>query len=518
MLLKFILAFAVQAFKSTSPLTDGLNKIRDRATAVPLPSEDSPDRTLNSLPEDILNRVMESTSDPELVRFSQVNRKIHRVGTKKMTQRKSIYDQRVAEEAQLVNELERFHGIVRDADPDLYELFPHLMKDGIEEIRHYLNGFDNRLAHALSLFHSESNQVSDDALPGQIEAFALKLAQHRATYRRPPPHRRGNQGEIPLFDAFIRMRDDNMEILQKQKISLMMFERNLHRLSGDSYWEQEAMMKMMEIMEAIGFVIGYPGVQEMQKDGGDLGFSKKTEQKVRDGLLHTIDIAAFECGTGNLVQVLSRNSCIGFEGTDKIERNIREFIRIYSHAAELEKAKLVNELEGFRTKSAPRFNRDFISRMNASEEIEHYLNGFDLRMYEWMMAFHRNSDAAVKQQIEGFATKLAQHRATYPRPPPHRRGQQEEMPTFDAYIKMRDNNMAILQNRMLKDHVMFDYYYWRKAPSLERSAMIEVMWIMETIGIVIGYPGMQKMQKECTTYFSGFSGSREAKVQKTFSW
>ena len=46
-------------------------------------------------------------------------------------------------------------------------------------------------------------------------------------------------------------------------------------------------------------------------------------------------------------------------------------------AERLKRAELVDELKGF--------DRHIISKMNPNEEIEHYLNGFDRRMYEWMM-------------------------------------------------------------------------------------------------------------------------------------
>ena len=165
-----------------------------------------------------------------------------------------------------------------------------------------------------------------------------------------------------------------------------------------------------------------------------------------------------------------------------------------------EKARLVNELEGLRIKCSPGYNVDSILKMNPSEEIEHYLNGFDRRMYEWMLAFYIRVDGAVQQQIEKFARKLAQHRATYPRASPHRRGQQETMSKFDAFIRMRDNIMKILQNRMLKDHIMFDRKIVRDNLSTERSAMIQTMKIMETIGIEIGYPEVQKEQQEGTIF------------------
>ena len=170
-----------------------------------------------------------------------------------------------------------------------------------------------------------------------------------------------------------------------------------------------------------------------------------------------------------------------------------------------EKEQLVNELERFRAKTAPMLRRYFTSRMNVREEIEHYLNGFDLRMYEWMVSMHRNLNGAKQKKIEEFATKLAHHRATYPREPPHRRGNQEEMPKFDAFIRMRDDNMEILQNRMRKDHIMFDYQHSRDPSSLclEYCAMIEMMKIMETIGIAIDYPGVREMQKDTKKF--GFS-------------
>ena len=163
-------------------------------------------------------------------------------------------------------------------------------------------------------------------------------------------------------------------------------------------------------------------------------------------------------------------------------------------AEELERAQLVNELESFRTNSVS-FDQ---SQMSVSEEIKHYLNGFDFRMYEWMAALHSESDGALKHQIEEFATKLAEHRATYPRPPPHRRGNQEDMPLFDAFIRMRDNNMKILQDRIMrKDHIMFGY----DRRFLERSSMIQMMMIMETIGQMIDYPGVQEMVEKNRKWF-----------------
>ena len=154
--------------------------------------------------------------------------------------------------------------------------------------------------------------------------------------------------------------------------------------------------------------------------------------------------------------------------------------------------------------------------MNPSEEIEHYLNGFDLRMYEWMKAIHSKVNDAVQQQIiEEFATKLAQHRALYLRPPPHRRGQNGQMPKFDAFIRIRDNITKILQNRIRKDHIMFDYHHSINPSSLflDRHAILQMMKIMETIGIEIDYPGVREMRKQKETAF-GFSKYDVPQVQK----
>ena len=195
---------------------------------------------------------------------------------------------------------------------------------------------------------------------------------------------------------------------------------------------------------------------------------------------------------------------------------------IYDQRVTEEEAQLVNTLEGFRTEciSRPGFNADVISQMSAIEEIVHYLNGFDFRMYEWMATFHRNSDGAVTQQIEEFTTKLAQHRATYPRPPAHRRLQQEEAPKFDAFIRMRDNIRKILQDRIMwNDHVMFNFPYSSdprfRYLSTEHRAMNELMMILETIGIEINYPEVQTLQNvACLFGFSEEWKGDQRKVRK----
>ena len=329
---------------------------------------------------------------------------------------------------------------------------------------------------------------------GQIEEFARKLAQHQATYPRPPPHRRGKQEEMPKFDAFIKMRDNNMEILRNRiKKDHIMFPDNF--FMSPLSLEHRAVMGMMLIMETIGVEIGYPGVQAMmQKNGGWYGFWRFNKRQVQDLLVGTVDIRQLEYElydlydgkNRDLMEVLSRESCIGQKAADDVVENVQAFIR------DLALWKLVNELERFRSiaQRTPGMSLDFMK--DASEEIEHYLDGFDFRMYEWLAAFHSKSDGEVKREIENFATKLAQHRETYPRAPPHRRGQQEEMPKFDAFIRMRDNIMKVLQNRMRKDHIMFHYRYYHSPLFLERKAMMEIMEIVETLGIVFGYPGLQQ--------------------------
>ena len=64
--------------------------------------------------------------------------------------------------------------------------------------------------------------------------------------------------------------------------------------------------------------------------------------------------------------------------------------------------------------------------------------------------------------------------------------------------------MEILQNRMSdEDQIMFHVDYSRNPSSLflERSAIIQMMKIIETIGIVIDYPGVREMQKEANFGF-----------------
>ena len=351
---------------------------------------------------------MDSTPDRALGTLGRVRQRMNILSKDKMMERKSIYDQRVAEEAQFVNELERFHRIARNAYPSL-DRYPDFMKDASKGIKHYLNGFAAQMYDWLTMFHAKTH----NAVRREIEEFAIKLAQHRVTYPLPPPHYLSNQEEKPWFDAFIRMRDDNMELLQKKGMSSMI---SNHFVSGERYKEQEAIQKMMGIMEIIGIVIGYPGVQKMQKEGGRFKFGD-LRQDVQDILEGTTDIDESPLFYGsNLVELLSRNSCIGVTETEVIMKNVRSFVR--SFVRDLAHRKLVNELERFRsiTQQAPNMSPDFMK--DASEEIDHYLNGFDSRMSNALRIFYSKSDATVKQEIEGFAINLAHHRATYPRPPP----------------------------------------------------------------------------------------------------
>ena len=493
MLLTLILTFAVREVKSTFD-----QEIGKTVKSI----------NMGLLPRDIAEQVSINCEGPELISLSHVNQNWKAVCKEEMSRRPGL-----VEEAQLINKLEGFR--TKSASPFDRNFISQMNPS--EEIEHYLNGFDLRMYDWLMAFHIKVN----DAVQKEIEEFATKLAEHRATYPRPPPHRYGNQENMPLFDAFVRMRDNNMEILQERmRKDHIMFDY-AHR-----HVERSAMIEMMMIMETIGLMIDYPGVQErMEKNGKCFGFGVRLhEQQVQKLLDGTVDIRQLKYGVKTLLKVLSLKWCIGQKAAGDIAGNVQAFVRDVAHievlrnaAADFSHRKLVNELESIRAKTVHRFDSELISQMNPSEEIEHYLNGFDLRMYEWMMAFYTKVDGAVKQQIEGLACKLAEHRAAYPRLPPHRRGQQEEMHLFDAFIKMRDNNMEILQNRMkIKDdndhHIMFPWNLSRGYLSLERSAMIQMMLIMETIGIEIGYPGVQKMQKDLKSF--GLSQDFEEQIQE----
>ena len=280
-------------------------------------------KSFEGLPDGTLDNVMGYCNDPELGSWARVSPYWTKYCKDEMGKRKSIYDQRVAERAQLVNELEIFYERMERYLPPSETVLKHL-KDASEEIEHYLNGFDTRLSCAMEMFHSFPEPGLWKA---QIVEFAMKLAQHRATYPRPPPHRRGNQEDMPLFDAFIKMRDNNMEILQKKQISLMMFDRYY---SGKHNVEQGAVERMMQLMEAIGSVIGYPGIHEMQQGGGFFVLNPVILQKARDLLsdTSTADIADWRYGTGTVAGYLSQNSCIGVDLTDEIMENVRKFIEL----------------------------------------------------------------------------------------------------------------------------------------------------------------------------------------------
>ena len=145
------------------------------------------------------------------------------------------------------------------------------------------------------------------------------MAQHRATYPRPPPHRLGDQREsreMPEFDAFIKMWDD-----------YIMYDVHC---GAPLYWERQAVMEVMWIMETIGFVIDYPGVQEMMRKPGLLD---NAHQKARDFLHGTDDFFARECGNWTVRKVLSRDSCIGVTETQLIVQNIRKFVEVWRMGA-----------------------------------------------------------------------------------------------------------------------------------------------------------------------------------------
>ena len=552
-----------------------------------------PVKSAGILPKDLFKQVMGYSRVQKLHSLSRLNHEWNQDCEEETSRRRAAERLKRAE---LVDELEGFR------TKTLYRFDSALISqmNASDEIEHYLNGFDLRMYDWMMAIHFKV----DGAVQQQIEEFATKLAEHRATYPRPPPHRRRQQEEMPKFDAFIKMRDNIMEILQNRMLKDHVMFDYLYDRKALSL-ERSAMMHMMLIMETIGIEIGYPGVQEMQKDlKSFVGSSQDFEKRVQELLVRTVDITKWEYifpygSRKSLMGVLSLESCIGRKAADDVVENVRAFIpdtvegvlqllgipdcieilktercefrdlpilepedltgergigltaeqtrRIvmyfrpthpaYAPVGELssdgsepsnivvddealgrnedcqegiKRAELVNELEGF--------ERHIISKMDTREEIEHYLNGFDLRMYEWMMALHiearfDRASGAVRQQIEEFARKLAQHQATYPRPLPHRRGQQEEMPKFDAFIRMRDNNMEILRNRMKKDdRIMFPWNLSSGPLSLEHSAMIQMMLIMETIGIAIGYPGVQEMHKDYKSF--GLSQDFEEQVQE----
>ena len=277
MLLTFTLAFAVRAVKST-------------------------------LPDEMWSLIMESTPDRGLGTLSRVRQRMHKLAEQKMMERKH--------EAQLVNELIRFHGIARDADPSLD---PYFMENASKGIGHYLNGFAAQMYDWLNMFHSKSNQ----AVQEEIEKFATKLAHHRAKYPHPAPHRRANQKKMPKFDAYIKMRDENMELLQKKGISLMI---GNYFVAGELFSDQAAIERMMGLMETIAILIGYPGVQSMQEEAGYFSVPWYIKEFVPELLDGTADVSV--CPS-NLEQVLRRDSCIGSDATDQIMENVREFIKIY---------------------------------------------------------------------------------------------------------------------------------------------------------------------------------------------
>ena len=272
-------------------------------------------KAMRGLPPEILRSVMENSSDQTMNSLSQLSKEWNKYCMKEMEKR------RVADKVQLVNKVERFlTKFSRHVEPYISQM------DAREEIEHYLNGFDLRMHDGMSTFHSKS----DNVMKQQIEEFASKLAQHQATYSCSPLHRRGDQGAMPLFDAFIRMRDNNMKILQgRMRRDDIMF---AYRVSDGLVREHQAVVEMMKILETIGMMIGYPGVQEMmQQNGKWFGFSRRTQQGVRKLLFGTADITQwqYQLQMRNLVQILSKDSCIGREATDEIVGNIRVFIREY---------------------------------------------------------------------------------------------------------------------------------------------------------------------------------------------
>ena len=274
---------------------------------------------VRGLPSDIVGQICFNCPDQTLGILSQLNRRLNKDCEEEMRKRR----QRIDELAQLVDELERFREIARYHD---YGITRYMM-DARKEIEHYLNGFETRVRDGMILFHSKCLE-SDRGVKREIEDFASKLAQHRATYPRLPPHRHADLEHMPLFDAFIKMKDNNMEILRnRMQEDHIMFSYNVKR---DLYWEQEAIIEMMRIIESIGIVIDYPGLWKMSDQGTTHGFSEHYVQDVRDHLLGIDDIFKWGRGPGTVVQILSRNSCIGDDETNEIVKNIREFVKLWS--------------------------------------------------------------------------------------------------------------------------------------------------------------------------------------------
>ena len=271
-------------------------------------------KSLGQLAPDVVGQICVNCPDQTIGILSQVSRRLNKDCEEEMMKRR----QRI-----LVDELKRLRRIARYYD---HRMSPHYMLDASKEINHYLNGFDTRMHHGMSEFHSKYRDA-DRGVKREIEEFAINLAQHRTTYPRLPPHRRGDQEEMPLFDAFIKMKDDNTEIFRKRMRDdyIMFADRNT-----DLYWEREAIMEVMRVMETIGIVIDYPGVREMlQEESGNHGCSEQLLKDVRNVLRGTDDMFEWQCSPGTIMQILSWNSCIGDEETNKIVRNVQEFIEIW---------------------------------------------------------------------------------------------------------------------------------------------------------------------------------------------
>ena len=136
--------------------------------------------------------------------------------------------------------------------------------------------------------------------------FMARLKRYRAVIRpQQPPHRRlfDIQGDPIRFDAFIKLRDDNMKVIEDQ-------------LHGLGKYEGIRREKALLMTDAIGMSVAYPGLREM-RDYQSGGFVLKSTvklgakiKKILSGELDMDDVASdflFDTGREDVNAQLNQN-------------------------------------------------------------------------------------------------------------------------------------------------------------------------------------------------------------------
>ena len=174
-----------------------------------------------------------------------------------------------------------------------------------------MDGFDGRLSYITGSILRDEDVQKD--LSDGVADFMVRLNRYRAVIRpKRPPHCQSQDihGDPITFDAFIKLRDDNMKVIENQ----------LHGLGEYVGIRRERALLMTE---AIGIYVGYPGLKEMKDyQRGGVVFEMRTEfggsiGKIMSGEFDLDDVHPdFLFDTGR-------------EGVnDQLNQNVKDFIEM----------------------------------------------------------------------------------------------------------------------------------------------------------------------------------------------